>query len=114
MCQKYGKTKSLNQNNILLNILNWKWFLDKKFPMLEHLNPMVLPVGHQDVALRVDRDPFQALKLTLALTPSAETSEEGSVRIEDLNSIVSGIRDENVTLFIHGNSSVKKMGTNLS
>jgi hypothetical protein len=76
--------------------------------MLEHLYPMVFSVGHQDVALRVHRDPFQALELALSLTPSAETSEEGPVRIEDLNSIVSGIRDENITLFINGNSSAKQ------
>ena len=100
-----------------MNSFNWKWFLDKKLfsgpPMLEHLYPMVLPVGHQDVALWVDRDPFQALELALTLTPTAETSEEGSVRIEDLNSIVSGIRDENITLFINGNSSAKKRWLNL-
>lgn len=67
---------------------------------------MVLSVRHQDVALRVDRDTLQALELPFTLAPPAETPEEGSVRVEDLDAIIAGICDEDVALLVHGNSSV--------
>ena len=66
---------------------------------------MILPIGHQDVALRVDRDPLQTLELSFALTPPAEASQKGSVRVEDLDAVVAGIGDKDVALLVDGNSS---------
>ena len=66
---------------------------------------MILSIGHQDVALGVDRDALKAFELAFALAPPTEASQEGSVRVENLDSVVAGIRYEDVALLVDGNSS---------
>lgn len=74
----------------------------------KHLDPVVLPVCHQDVALAVDSDALQTLELTLTLTPSTESSLENSFGVEHLDPVVSRICHINHALFIYSNSSEKR------
>ena len=68
---------------------------------------MVLPVGHQDVALGVDRNALQPLELPVALSPPAKGPEEGAIRVEDLDPVVSRVCHKDVTLLIYSYSSAK-------
>ena len=69
---------------------------------------MVLPVGHEDVAPGIDGNALQSLELAVALAPAPEGAQEGSVRVEDLDPVVPGVRHEDVALFVHCNPPAQR------
>ena len=73
----------------------------------EHLDPVVFPIRHQDVAIGVDRDPFETLEFSGPGSPAPKASEEGSIGVKDLDPVVPAVSHENVTLVVNSNSSAK-------
>ena len=71
---------------------------------------MVLSVGDQDVPGGVDRYPLQPLELSVALPPPTEGPQEGSVRVEDLDPVVPGVRHEDEPLLVNSHASAIQAG----
>jgi hypothetical protein len=69
---------------------------------------MILPVADDDVAIGQDGDAFQSFELAVAGSPSAEGSDERSIRTEDLDAIVTRIGNDDVALVVHGHTTAKK------
>jgi hypothetical protein len=69
---------------------------------------MVLPVAHQDVAVGHHGHALQPLELAVTGAPTAESSEEGAVRMEDLDAVVAGVTDEYVALVVNGYAPARK------
>ena len=65
---------------------------------------MIFSVSHQNISLAVDRNSFQPLELAVVLSPTAKASQKCSVRIENLNSVISGISNKDKTLLIDSNT----------
>ena len=65
---------------------------------------MIFSVCNKDVSFSIDGDTLQSLELSIILSPSSECSEEGSVRIKYLNSVVSRISNKYKTLCIDSNT----------
>lgn len=69
---------------------------------------MVFPIAHQDVAVRHDRNALESLELGVARTPRAERAQEASVRVEDLDAVVTRVGDTDVALIVHRNAPREK------
>ena len=90
---------------------------------------MVLSVRNKNVSFAVHRDAFKTLgfyviqtrsnvkiikkkymichlELPVALTPAAKGSEEGAVRVEDLDSVVAGVRHKDEPSFVYCHTPV--------
>jgi len=67
---------------------------------LEYLNAMILSVSDQNISLAVHSNSFETLELSIVLSPPAKCSKECSIRIENLDSVVSGISNKDETLLI--------------
>ena len=74
------------------------------YKKLENLNPMILSVSNQNVALAVHCNSFESLELAIILSPTAKSTEECPIRIEYLDSVISGISDKDEALFIDSNA----------
>ena len=68
--------------------------------MSEELDPMVLPVRHQNVPLAVHGDSLQTFELPVVLTPPTERPKESAVRVENLDSVISRVGNEDETLLV--------------
>lgn len=71
---------------------------------LENLYPVVFPITYDDVATGHNGDTFKTLELSVSRTPGPESPEEGSIRMEDLDSIVARISHYDVALVIDSNT----------
>ena len=70
---------------------------------LEYLDAVVLAVCHKDIAGSVDSNSLETFELAIALTPTAKRAQEGSVWIENLDSVVArvGYKDESLLVDSH-------------
>lgn len=71
---------------------------------LENLYPMVFPITYDDVATGHNGDTFKTLELSVSRTPGPESPEEGSIRMEDLDSVVARISNYDVALVVDSNT----------
>jgi len=67
---------------------------------------VVLTICHQNVSLVVHSDSFQTLEFSIILSPSSKGSKESTVRVEYLDSIISGIGDKDKSTLIHSDTPV--------
>src|SRR5208282_2608261 len=67
---------------------------------IKNLYPLLHRVHHPNVAIAIDGNAFGPRELPGAIAVLSKRPDEFSVRIEDLNPIVQGVRDEDVALFI--------------
>lgn len=68
---------------------------------LKHLYSMILSVADDDVPAGHDGDAFQTLELSVTRSPGTEGSEEGAVRVEDLDAVVAGVGNHDVALVVY-------------
>ena len=62
---------------------------------------MVFSVCHKNASSCVHGNTFQSLEFTVSLTPASETPQKGSIRVENLDPVITGIRHKYVSLFIY-------------
>ena len=56
----------------------------------------------------INEDQVQYLEFPIALTPAAKGSEEGAVRVEDLDSVVAGVRHKDEPSFVYCYTPVER------
>lgn len=65
---------------------------------------MVFSVAHQYVAVGHNSDAFEPFELAVTGSPAAECPQERRVRVEYLDTVITGVRDQYVTLVINSNA----------
>ena len=73
----------------------------KRAVFVEHLNPMIVRVAHDDVIVSVRGDPGGPVEFAVAPSALSEFEQELTFRAEHLNAVVSEVSDNHVTLAIH-------------
>lgn len=73
----------------------------KKLFILEHLNPVVFPVTHNNVAVTKDTDSFQTTELSALAAIATKHTIEPPVAMEHLDTVVPAVRhnDEPLTIY---------------
>ena len=69
----------------------------------------MIAIAYDDVAVGHDGNTFKSFKLSFTLTPTSESLHENSFWIEYLNTIVSRIGHDDVSLVVNSNPSVSSI-----
>lgn len=69
---------------------------------------MIFTIANQNVAIGHNSNTFKSLEFGITGTPWAESTQEASIRMEDLYAIVARIGHTNVALVINRNASVER------
>ena len=73
----------------------------KRTVFVEHLNPMIVRVAHDDVIVSVRGDSGRPIEFAVAPSALSELEQELTFRAEHLNAVVSEVSNNHVTFAVH-------------
>lgn len=82
-------------------------YCDKAIVELEYLDTMIFTITNEDISIGHNGNAFESFELSIATAPRTKRSQETSIRMENLNAVISRISYAYITLVIYCNSSAK-------
>lgn len=74
--------------------------------ILKYLNTMIFTITHQYVTIWHNSNTFKTFKFCITRSPWTECSQEATIRMKDLYTIIARISNTNKSLIINGYTSV--------